>query len=50
MRGKRVVLGEAVTDLAVADDVDAGGTSVAYLVRSRVASARDGLWLTTLPP
>jgi hypothetical protein len=48
--GARQGLGRAVSDFTVWDDVDAGGANVAYVVRSRVASPRDGLWLTTLPP
>jgi hypothetical protein len=48
--GDRQELGRAVTDFAVSGDVDASGTNVAYTVRSRVASPRDGLWLTALPP
>jgi len=47
--GKRVSLGRAVTEMTVYGGVDAAGATVAYAVRSRVASARDGLWLTTLP-
>jgi hypothetical protein len=49
--GKHTVLGRAVTSFGVSGGgVDAAGTNVAYVARSRVASDRDGLWLTTLPP
>jgi hypothetical protein len=48
--GNRQRLGRAVTDMTTAGSVDDEGTSVAYTVRTRVSSDRDGLWLTTLPP
>jgi hypothetical protein len=48
--GARQVFGQAVTEFTAAGDVEAGGTNVAYAVRSRVASDRDGIWLTALPP
>jgi hypothetical protein len=48
--GDRQRLGRAVTDMTTAGSVDDEGTSVAYTVRTRVSSDRDGLWLTTLPP
>jgi hypothetical protein len=48
--GLRQLLGRAVTEGAISGNVDAGSTDVAYAVRSRAASTRDGLWLTTLPP
>ena len=49
--GARQTLGRAVTGFASwGNDVDAAGTNVAYAVRSRVPSDRDGLWLTALPP
>ena len=47
--GRREVLARAVTNLAAAGDIDAVGTNVAYSVRGRAASDRDGLWLTTFP-
>jgi len=50
MSGARQGLGRAVTDYAVSGDVDADPANVVYTVRSRVASPRDGLWLTALPP
>jgi hypothetical protein len=48
--GARQTLARAVTDVAVAGGGEAEGTDVAYSVRGRAPSARDGLWLTTLPP
>jgi hypothetical protein len=48
--GARQTLARAVTDVAVFGALEEGGTDVAYTVRGRAASARDGLWLTTLPP
>ena len=48
--GARRSLARAVTDIAVAGATDAEGTDVAYAVRGRAGSSRDGLWLTTLPP
>jgi hypothetical protein len=36
--------------VSVSDSSEAEGTDVAYTVRGRAASSRDGLWLTTLPP
>jgi hypothetical protein len=47
--GQRHVLGRSVTNLATSGNVDEAGGDVAYSVRGRGASARDGLWLTTLP-
>jgi hypothetical protein len=43
------LLARSVTDVAVARATDAG-TDVAYAVRGRGSSSRDGLWLTTLSP
>ena len=48
--GAAELLARAVTDVAVARATDAGGTDVAYAVRGRGSSSRDGLWLTTLSP
>lgn len=48
--GAPEVLARSVTDVAVARATDAGGTDVAYAVRGRGGSSRDGLWLTTLSP
>jgi hypothetical protein len=48
--GARQGLGRAVTDFATSGDVDGSAANVVYTVRSRVASPRDGLWLTALPP
>jgi hypothetical protein len=49
--GARSVLGRAVTSFGVSGgSVDDAKTNIAYVARSRVASDRDGLWLTTLPP
>jgi hypothetical protein len=48
--GLRQALGRAVTEFAVSGDVDSDPVNVAYSVRSRVPAARDGLWLTALPP
>jgi hypothetical protein len=48
--GARESLAHAVTDVAVARGGEAEGTDVAYSVRGRASSARDGLWLTKLPP
>jgi hypothetical protein len=48
--GNRQSLGRAVTDFAVSGDVDGTGANVAYAVRSRAPSPRDGVWLTALPP
>jgi hypothetical protein len=42
-------IARAVTDMTSAGDIDGDGLNVAYTVRTRVASDRDGLWLTTLP-
>jgi hypothetical protein len=47
--GERQVLGRSVTQLAVSGNVDEAGGNIAYAVRGRGASSRDGLWLTTLP-
>jgi hypothetical protein len=43
-------LARAVTSVAVAGRQEAEGTDLAYAVRGRAGSSRDGLWLTTLPP
>jgi hypothetical protein len=48
--GARQSLARAVTGVAVAGSNEDAGTDVAYAVRGRAASSRDGLWLTTLPP
>jgi hypothetical protein len=49
--GARKELGRAVTQFATSGgSIDDGGADLAYAVRSRVASDRDGLWLTTIPP
>ena len=48
--GTRRSLARAVTDVAVAGAADGEGTDLAYAVRGRGNSSRDGLWLTTLPP
>jgi hypothetical protein len=48
--GARQRLAQAVTGFTAWGDIDQGGTNVAYTVRGRVASGRDGLWLTALPP
>ena len=45
----RELLALSVTDVAIARTTDAG-TDVAYAVRGRGSSSRDGLWLTTLSP
>ena len=47
--GARELLALSVTDVAIARTTDAG-TDVAYAVRGRGSSSRDGLWLTTLSP
>ena len=47
--GARQVLARSVTQLAMSGNVDEAGGDVAYAVRGRGASSRDGLWLTTLP-
>jgi len=47
--GARQVLARSVTELTMSGDVDEAGGDVAYAVRGRGASSRDGLWLTTLP-
>ncbi len=47
--GARQRLARAVTDMTTAGDIDGQGTNVAYTIRTRVSSDRDGLWLTTLP-
>ena len=46
----RQSLARAVTGVAIAGATEAEGTDIAYAVRGRAASSRDGLWLTTLPP
>ena len=43
------VLAESVTEVAAAGSVD-DAVDIAYVVRSRVPSSSDGLWLATLPP
>jgi hypothetical protein len=48
--GSRQRLAQAVTGFTASGDIDQGGSNVAYTVRGRVASGRDGLWLTALPP
>jgi hypothetical protein len=48
--GARTSLARAVSEFAVGGDVDAADTNLAYAVRNRAASPRDGLWLATLPP
>jgi len=48
--GAPEVLARSVTDVAVARATEAGETDVAYAVRGRGSSSRDGLWLTTLSP
>jgi hypothetical protein len=48
--GTRQRLAQAVTGFTAWGSIDDGGTNVAYTVRGRVASGRDGLWLTALPP
>ena len=47
--GARQRLARAVTDMTTAGNIDGEGTNVAYTIRTRVSSDRDGLWLTTLP-
>ncbi|HWJ57214.1 MAG TPA: hypothetical protein VNR90_13340, partial [Vicinamibacterales bacterium] len=47
--GARQSLARSVTGVTVSGG-EAEGADVAYAVRGRVASSRDGLWLTTLPP
>ena len=47
--GARQVLGRSVTQLTTSGNVDEAGGDVAYAVRGRGASSRDGLWLTTIP-
>jgi hypothetical protein len=48
--GARQSLARAVTGVTVSGSSEDEGADVAYTVRGRVASSRDGLWLTTLPP
>jgi hypothetical protein len=51
--GAQQLLARAVTGVAArgsTSEVDEEGTDVAYSVRGRASSARDGLWLMTLPP
>jgi hypothetical protein len=48
--GASQVLARAVTSVAVSGRAEAEGTDVAYAVRGRAGSSRDGLWLTNLPP
>jgi hypothetical protein len=47
--GARQRIARAVTDMTTAGSVDGDGLDIAYTVRTRVSSDRDGLWLTTLP-
>lgn len=46
--GTRQSLARSVTGVAVSSEDE--GADVAYAVRGRASSSRDGLWLTTLPP
>jgi hypothetical protein len=48
--GARTSVARAVSGFAIGGDVDAAGTRLAYAIRNRAASPRDGLWLATLPP
>ena len=48
VRGTSTVLAAPATTLAVAGSVD-DAVDLAYVVRTRVASSFDGLWLATLP-
>jgi hypothetical protein len=48
--GARQSLARAVTSVSVSGGSEDEGADVAYAVRGRAASSRDGLWLTTLPP
>ena len=48
--GASQLLARAVTSVSVPGRREAEGTDVAYAVRGRAGSSRDGLWLTTLPP
>jgi hypothetical protein len=48
--GARQSLARAVASVAVSGGSEDEGTDVAYAVRGRAPSSRDGLWLTTLPP
>ena len=48
--GARQSLARAVTGVTVSGGSEDEGADVAYTVRGRAASSRDGLWLTTLPP
>jgi len=48
--GASQLLARAVTSVSVPGRGEAEGTDVAYAVRGRAGSSRDGLWLTTLPP
>jgi len=47
--GATQLLARSVTEVAVEGNVDEA-TEVAYAVKGRASSARDGLWLMTLPP
>ena len=46
--GTSTVIAEPATTLAVAGSVD-DAADIAYVLRTRVPSAFDGLWLATLP-
>jgi len=48
--GARQSLARAVASVTVDGASEDAGADVAYAVRGRAASSRDGLWLTTLPP
>jgi hypothetical protein len=48
--GVQRLLARSVTDVAVLRDSDGEEHEVAYAVKGRASSARDGLWLTKLPP
>jgi hypothetical protein len=49
--GATELLARAVTDVAIARaSEDAGETDVAFAVRGRGSSSRDGLWLATMSP
>jgi len=47
--GAQQLLARSVTEVAAAGSVDEA-TEVAYAVKGRANTARDGLWLMTLPP
>jgi hypothetical protein len=48
-KDERQRIARAVTDMTTAGSIDGDGLNIAYTVRTRVSSDRDGLWLTTLP-